>query len=55
MAVTSSEVIASIDGATWTEVPLPEGVYGSFESVAASPARLVLVGDAGRIVTLPLP
>jgi hypothetical protein len=51
----SQTILQSPDGATWTRVKPPDGLYDSLLAVAASPDRVVVVGNPGLILALPLP
>jgi len=46
-------ILRSADGVSWSRVPAPTGIYGTFRGVAAVAGRLVVVGDAGMILSLP--
>ena len=47
-------ILQSRDGVTWSRVTPPNGIYDSLLGVAASPGRLVIVGNSGLIMALPL-
>jgi len=51
----SETIIVSTDGVVWTEVPLPEGSFGSLGAAATLGDRLVVVGENGSVLALPRP